>query len=54
MINKKAQSMLEYALLIVVVASAFLAMNVYIQRAVNARLHSIELEISPVTYIYSN
>lgn len=46
-INPKAQSMLEYALLIITVAAAFMAMNVYVRRAVNARLHDIELEINP-------
>jgi len=43
----KAQSVIEYALLIITVAIAFMAMNVYINRAVQARLHNIELEINP-------
>ena len=43
----KAQSAIEYALLIITVAIAFMAMNVYINRAVQARLHNIELEINP-------
>lgn len=43
----RGQSALEYTLLIITVVSAFLAMNVYVRRAVNDRLHSIELEISP-------
>ena len=46
-IKNKAQSALEYALLIIVVAAAFVAMNLYLRRAVNARLHNIELEINP-------
>lgn len=44
--NKKAQSLLEYAMLIITVAAAFIAMNIYINRAVNAKLYSIESEIS--------
>lgn len=47
MINKKSQSVIEYTLLIITVAAAFIAMNVYIRRAVNARLHNIELEMNP-------
>jgi len=45
--KNRAQSALEYTLLIITVATAFLAMHLYMRRAVNARLHSIELEINP-------
>ncbi len=38
---------MEYALLIITVATAFMAMNVYVRRAINARLHNMEIEISP-------
>ena len=44
---KKAQSILEYALLILTVVAAVMAMNLYVSRAVNARLRSVELEINP-------
>jgi len=44
---RKAQSLLEYTLLFITVAAAFMAMNLYMRRAVNARLHSIELEVNP-------
>jgi hypothetical protein len=47
MIKPKGQSALEYTLLIITVASAFITMNLYIRRAVNARLHNIELEVNP-------
>ena len=43
----KAQSVLEYTILVITVATAFIAMNLYIRRAVNARLHNMELEINP-------
>lgn len=43
----KAQSLIEYTLLIITVAAAFMAMNVYARRAVNSRLHNMELEINP-------
>ncbi len=46
-IKPRGQSALEYTLLIITVASAFITMNLYIRRAVNARLHSIELEVNP-------
>jgi Flp pilus assembly pilin Flp len=39
---KKAQSIIEYALLIAVVAAAFMAMNIYAQRAVQANFKLIE------------
>lgn len=53
MINKKGQSALEYALLIITVAAAFMAMNLYVRRAVNAKLHNIELEINPPISVVS-
>jgi Flp pilus assembly pilin Flp len=43
----KAQSVIEYAILIATVAAAFVAMNVYVRRAVNAKLHTIAQEINP-------
>jgi len=39
---RKAQSIIEYALLIAVVAMAFMAMNMYAQRAVQANFKVIE------------
>ena len=45
--TNKAQSILEYAILIITVAAAFMAMNLYIRRAVNARLHNMQLEMNP-------
>ncbi|MFH1655888.1 MAG: hypothetical protein ABH954_04700 [Candidatus Omnitrophota bacterium] len=44
--NKKAQSMLEYTLLIAVVAAAFVAMRMYVQRAVQANFKVIEDRIN--------
>lgn len=44
---RKAQSLLEYALLIITVAAAFVAMNLYVRRSVNARLHNMEIEMNP-------
>jgi len=43
----RAQSILEYVILVITIAGAFIAMNVYIQRAVNARLHNMEIDINP-------
>ncbi len=40
--REKAQSVIEYALLIAVVAMAFAAMQVYGQRAVNANIKLIQ------------
>jgi len=43
---KKAQSTIEYALLVAVVAAAFLAMHLYAQRAVQANFKLIEQQIN--------
>lgn len=43
---KKAQSVIEYALLIAVVAMAFAAMSTYGQRAVNANIRLIQDRIN--------
>jgi len=43
---KKGQSTIEYALLIAVVAAAFMAMHLYAQRAVQANFKLIEDQIN--------
>ena len=43
---KKAQSTIEYALLISIVAAAFLAMHLYVQRSVQANFKLIEEQIN--------
>jgi len=43
---KRGQSTIEYALLIAVVAAAFLAMQLYVQRAVQANFKLIEDQIN--------
>jgi len=43
---RKAQSIIEYALLVAVVAAAFLAMHLYAQRAVQANFRLIEQQIN--------
>lgn len=43
--NRKAQSFLEYAMLVIVVSVAIIAMQQYIQRSVNARLRSVQVEL---------
>lgn len=45
--KNRGQSVLEYTILIVAIASAFMAMNLYVRRSVNARLHNMELELNP-------
>jgi Flp pilus assembly pilin Flp len=42
---KKAQSILEYAVVISVVAAALMAMHVYVQRAVQGNLKMIEEKV---------
>ncbi|MCX5703995.1 MAG: hypothetical protein NT066_05870 [Candidatus Omnitrophica bacterium] len=43
---KKAQSILEYALIISVVVAALGAMNIYVQRSIQANLKLIEEQIN--------
>lgn len=44
--SKRGQSFLEYALLIVTIAAALMAMTQYIHRAVNVRLKQAQEELS--------
>jgi len=44
--RRKAQSTLEYVMLIVVITTAMIAMYPYIQRSINARLKQIQLELN--------
>lgn len=43
---KRGQSTIEYALLIALVAAAFLAMRLYVQRAVQANFNVIEQQVN--------
>jgi len=45
--RRQAQTIIEYVVLIITIAAAFLAMNTYVQRALNDRFHSMEQEMSP-------
>ncbi len=44
--NRKAQSVLEYTMLIIIVAAALTAMTTYIMRSMNARLKQAQDEIN--------
>ena len=52
---KKAQSVLEYAMIISIVAAALMAMNTYVQRAVQANLKMVEERVNnqPVSSVSS-
>lgn len=43
--NRRAQSFLEYAMLVIVIAVAVVAMQQYIMRSVNARLKQTQVEL---------
>ena len=43
--NKKAQSFLEYSMLVIILATALIAMTRYMQRSVNARLRQVQVEL---------
>ena len=43
--KNRAQSFLEYALLIAVISAGLVAMYVYMQRSVNARLKQVQTEL---------
>ncbi|MDD5431574.1 MAG: hypothetical protein PHO70_01085 [Candidatus Omnitrophica bacterium] len=42
---RKAQSVLEYAMLIIIIVTALTAMSLYIQRAINARMKQVQAEL---------
>jgi Flp pilus assembly pilin Flp len=42
---KKAQSFMEYAVLLAIISAALVAMYPYMQRAINARLKQIQVEL---------
>jgi Flp pilus assembly pilin Flp len=44
----KAQSIIEYSILIAVVAAAFIAMHTYVQRALQTNLKRIDSQLSPL------
>jgi len=44
--KKKAQSILEYAILISVVTAALISMSLYVRRAIQANLKTIENQIN--------
>lgn len=44
--GKKAQSFLEYVMLIIVVSAALIAMYQYMQRSVNAKLKEVQMELN--------
>jgi len=48
-VRDRAQSILEYVIIMSVVAAAVVAMQVYFRRAVNARLEEIKQEYVPKT-----
>ena len=43
--DRRAQSFLEYTMLIAVISLALVAMSLYIQRSINARLRQVQSEI---------
>ena len=43
--NKKAQSAMEYMVLVMIIATALTAMTHYMRRALNARLKQIQVEL---------
>lgn len=44
--NVQAQSIIEYTLLIIIVAAALMAMTTYITRSMNARLKQAQEELN--------
>ncbi len=44
--KRKAQNFIEYAALIMIISAALVAMKMYVQRAVNARLAQVRTELN--------
>jgi hypothetical protein len=42
MVGRRAQSLLEYSILIAVVAAAFVAMAIYVRQAVQGKIYRLE------------
>lgn len=42
----KAQSIIEYTMLIIIVAAALMAMSTYVTRSMNARLKQAQIELN--------
>jgi Flp pilus assembly pilin Flp len=49
-IRKKGQTIQEYVILLALVATAFIAMQIYMKRGVQGRLRSLANQISPKQY----
>ena len=45
-LNKKAQSTLEYTIIVMVAIAALIAMSVYVRRAIQANLLMVEKQIN--------
>jgi len=43
--KKSAQNLLEYTVLVSVISAALLAMGLYIQRSINARIKQAQIEL---------
>ena len=52
--KNRAQSMMEYAVLIAVVSAALVAMQIYIKRGMQGRLKGLANQISPIQYERGN
>jgi len=46
--NKKAQNFLEYAMIILVISLALMAMNKYVYRSIQARLKQAQTDLNAV------
>jgi len=44
--SRRGQNFMEYAMLVIVIVTALLAMRQYIQRSLNARLKQIQMELN--------
>ena len=44
--NKKAQNFLEYAMLILILSAALMAMNKYVYRSIQARLKQVQTDLN--------
>jgi len=44
---RKAQSILEYAMIVAVVATALAAMSTYLKRSIQANLKTLENQVNP-------
>jgi Flp pilus assembly pilin Flp len=49
--NRRAQNIMEYAIIIALVTAALIAMQLYMRRGLQGRIHDMSRQVSPYQYV---